>query len=239
VTREALARDAAAIIREEGWSGLTMEKLAIRGGMAKGTVYNYFRDKGEIIRFLIRQNEDRMGQKMSALNLDEREPLEALRDALRVLIEDLYGNRQFISAMIRSEEGAAGPGKGPCAIAKEDRPLWKIRAILLSIITRGNVRGTFRPFDPGLMEAFVHAVIMGVFWQILVTPLEMDGASLVRVVTELILKGLCGDKEPKAPEMPAANPEDPETTTENASPAWIAANYARELLQLPKAGDGG
>jgi len=89
MTRDILAREAAALLREEGWGGLTMERLASRVGMAKGTVYNYFQDKGEIVRFLIRRDEERLEAELAGLHLEEREPAEALRLALEVLMRGI------------------------------------------------------------------------------------------------------------------------------------------------------
>ncbi len=190
MTRDILAREAAALLREEGWGGLTMERLASRVGMAKGTVYNYFHDKGEIIRFLIRKNEERLEGELAGLNLEEREPREALRLALEAVMRDLYKDRQFISAMIRSEDGMTFPAKVPCGASREDRPLGGIRGIFLSVVERGIARGDFRDVDPVLMEAFLHAVVMGVFWQLFVGTIRSDEETLVRTVTEMALEGV-------------------------------------------------
>jgi len=194
MTRDILAREAAALLREEGWGGLTMERLASRVGRAKGTVYNYFQDKGEIVRFLIRRDEERLEAELAGLHLEEREPAEALRLALEVLMRDLYTNRQIISAMIRSEDGMTFPAKAPCGVPKEGRPLGGIREVFLSLVERGIARGDFRASDPALMEAYLHAVVMGVFWQLCVGSLRSDEGTLIRTVTEMALEGICAGR---------------------------------------------
>ena len=52
MTRAALYEAAVGILQDEGLQGLTMERLAVSAGVAKGTVYNYFRDKKEIVFFV-------------------------------------------------------------------------------------------------------------------------------------------------------------------------------------------
>ncbi|MBP5212298.1 MAG: TetR/AcrR family transcriptional regulator, partial [Pyramidobacter sp.] len=52
VMREKVFECTCALLREEGWRAFTMEKLAARMGVAKGTLYNYFRDKESVILFI-------------------------------------------------------------------------------------------------------------------------------------------------------------------------------------------
>ena len=59
---------ACAMLREAEWRRFTMKDLAARMGVAKGTVYNYFRDKDAVILFirdcLARQITDRIRRDM-------------------------------------------------------------------------------------------------------------------------------------------------------------------------------
>jgi len=86
------------------------------------------------------------------------------------------------------------PAKAPCGVPKEGRPLGGIREVFLSLVERGIARGDFRASDPALMEAYLHAVVMGVFWQLCVGSLRSDEGTLIRTVTEMALEGICAGR---------------------------------------------
>lgn len=46
---------ASELAREVGFSHLTMEKVAEKAGVSKGTIYTYFKDKQELLRMLMRE----------------------------------------------------------------------------------------------------------------------------------------------------------------------------------------
>ncbi|HKI46771.1 MAG TPA: TetR/AcrR family transcriptional regulator, partial [Balneolales bacterium] len=50
ITREGIYKAVEKIIAEDGIEGLTMNRLAEQAGIAKGTIYLYFKDKKELIQ---------------------------------------------------------------------------------------------------------------------------------------------------------------------------------------------
>lgn len=83
---------ACAMLREAEWRRFTMKDLAARMGVAKGTVYNYFRDKDAVILFirdcLARQITDRIRRDMER----ERDTRRLLR---RIVLKSIEGMKEF------------------------------------------------------------------------------------------------------------------------------------------------
>jgi AcrR family transcriptional regulator len=53
VTRDTLLRASEEIFAEKGIDGARIEDIAVRAGVAVGTIYNYFGDSGELLKALI------------------------------------------------------------------------------------------------------------------------------------------------------------------------------------------
>ncbi|NPV29907.1 MAG: TetR/AcrR family transcriptional regulator [Firmicutes bacterium] len=143
--RTAILRAAAAVFAAKGFHPATVEEIAARAGVGKGTVYEYFSSKKELFRELLRAG---MESYLAAV----RKRLEASGPAREVLTEIARAHFRFAAehgALARLLfEGQGGPASWAGEWLKEaqDRKL----AVLIRIIARGIARGEFRPVDPRL-----------------------------------------------------------------------------------------
>jgi AcrR family transcriptional regulator len=105
--RSELVAAAHALVKEEGYEGLTIRKLAKRVGYAPMSVYSYFADKQEI---LVALAEDAFAQ--LAERAERNQPAEPL-DALR------HGMREFAAF------GRENPNEYRTIMILKRRPNWK------------------------------------------------------------------------------------------------------------------
>lgn len=196
-TRDRAFKCACSILREEGWNGFTMDNLASRMGVSKGTLYNYFRDKAAVIVFLCNRAARLLAEDMASTmesNHDTRELLQYVIDSsLRGMKNFRFLNIAVWEMMEESgcnedlERDAAG---GPLAL---------LISTLTRIIERGIREGTVLPGDPAVIATVLYSSLVG---------LEVAGRHMNiqdnseeedyrtrKQITEMLLRGICVPEE--------------------------------------------
>lgn len=192
MTRDALYMAAKEILCEGGWKGLTMDKLAKRAGVAKGTVYNYFRNKQDIVLFVIERDDEPLRRKIRLLAEEARPVEDILGEVLELICLGLIENKRMNTAMVRAFYEGEFDWESPC----ED-PMAETRAITRRLLQRGMDQGVFRPRDPVLLEILINSIWMGLIESIALGELNDLSESFVSSVKDMILNGLLVRKEEK------------------------------------------
>ena len=189
--RDRACECACALLREEGWNAFTMEKLAARMGVAKGTLYNYFKDKDSVILSI----RDRVSAHAAAAL--ERE-MERNGDSAALL-------RETIAAMLRGmkEYHFLHVPLGEIVLRHLDaNSLRELsdnggspRQVLAKLIARGMREGVFRAGNAELTAALIQSAVAGVdmgccFDEIL----DTESERVQKELCGLILRGICIDK---------------------------------------------
>jgi AcrR family transcriptional regulator len=73
--REAILDAAERVFAARGFTGVRMSDVAAEAGMATGTLYNYFENKGEILGSLMRARGNDLLRELEATHETERDPL--------------------------------------------------------------------------------------------------------------------------------------------------------------------
>ena len=184
MTKDAIFKAAFAILMEGGWHELTMERLAKKTGIAKGTVYNYFTSKSEVIRFIILRTSAPMRKKILGLDFEKGHPRELLARVMEILMKDLFENRLGVSAVAKAlgEESRMLPGK--------DDVFREIRERILHTLERGISEGVFKKCDPVVAEEGLHSLFIGMGQRISSGHLVGLDEALPGFLVETVLDGL-------------------------------------------------
>lgn len=189
MTRDVLYKAARELLEEEGWRGMTMERLARRAGMAKGTVYNYFPNKREILFFVMDRNTRPLREMVREIDLETANPLETVQVVVRSILQSMYQYRRSVVALIRAFHEDAEFKTDH--LSEEKHPMWEVRVFLREAIRRGVEQGAFRPVDPVIAETAINSIIMGMARQLVLgtedTPLEEFAVSLGDIVLNGII----------------------------------------------------
>lgn len=191
LTRESLIGAAEELLREEGWEGATMERLARKAGVAKGTVYNYFRDKRALLVAVVERCTVRLRHIVASCD-DEADPAEVLRQVMRESFSQLCRNRRIIAALFLACRDEEGRGRD---CDRRLSPLGDIRAFVRSVISLGVARGRFRPVDPALAEAVLYSAVIGLARHLSQRGLVVSEGAFAPAATEFLLDGLCARRE--------------------------------------------
>lgn len=85
---------AAALIAEQGYTATSVDDIAARAGVAKGSVYYNFGSKADILEAILQRGVRRLAELMSAAR-DDREGLDALENMAVAALEVIRDNTDF------------------------------------------------------------------------------------------------------------------------------------------------
>lgn len=186
--RESLLAAAEELLTQEGWKGATMERLAQAVGIAKGTVYNYFRDKRELLWAVVERNTANLRHLVASLDVEKGDPVALLTRVLEETLSGFHRDRHVIAALIQAYHEDRELGHD---CAAHHPPLTEVRTFIRKVIARGAAEGIFRPVDPTLGEAVVNATIVGLAKQLVFDKLDIPGEGFAEAVKTILLQGLC------------------------------------------------
>jgi AcrR family transcriptional regulator len=153
--REEILRHAAAVFKEKGYRGATLDDISERLLLTKGSLYYYFRNKEEILYHCHDVSLDHVLRCLRTLDRSGVPPSERLRallrEHIRVMIDDLR------AASMAIEFTSLSPPLLRKIVAKRDR----YEAGLRGLLEDGMARGEFAPGDARLL-AF--AILGSINW---------------------------------------------------------------------------
>ncbi len=82
---------------------MTMDKVAQKAGIAKGTVYLYFKDKNELLEKVLEQGFERMFERIKSKVNTQKGHVEKLRVLIAENINHIYENRYFFKTVFLDE----------------------------------------------------------------------------------------------------------------------------------------
>lgn len=157
--KERVFREGCRILMEDGWGGFTMEKLANAVGVAKGTLYNYFKDKLDVVTFINGQLFAQMAQHVSPILERDGDCRDILRECIRDSISHMEGSRFLRMVMVEMHRKSVSADNGRCFMRDPDN---KVHGVFMKFFKRGIGEGVFKPLSPGLLEIFMTSVFDGI-----------------------------------------------------------------------------
>lgn len=195
MTRDSLISAVEKLLQEEGWKGTTMDRIAKEAGVSKGTVYNYFKDKRDILFSVMERNTEEIREFVQSVDLSQSDPVELLRKIVGKTLMDLYEKRRLISATVQAyyEDKDLRRKIHPDQACQEDHPMREVRKVMAEVIAMGVKSGVFLPIEPAMAEAAINAMIMGVAKQFSAGMVSFPGEVYVYTVRDLVIRGLLAD----------------------------------------------
>ncbi|WP_269932326.1 TetR/AcrR family transcriptional regulator [Aminobacter sp. HY435] len=146
--RAELVAAAHALVREEGYDGLTIRKLATRVGYAPMSVYSYFADKHEILMALAEDAFVDLARRMR--QNQPADPLDAVRAALSEYAEFGLGNPNEYRTVFMTEK-PKHPAKETFAQMERENPAFRIIVERVeACIAAGRLKGDARAIATAL-----------------------------------------------------------------------------------------
>ncbi len=186
--REAVYEGAVAVLTEHGLNGTTMDRVAAAAGMAKGSLYNHFRSKQELLEFVRDRAVAPMQEALEEIVENKLCAAEKLASISRLWREYLVKHHAVFEFLINDHAAKR--------LLRDTEQTVRASGIkqIATIIEQGIQKGAFRPVDvTAAAEIFVSASIGMVeqeFAAGISRPVDEAGDALMGV----FLHGLCGSE---------------------------------------------
>jgi AcrR family transcriptional regulator len=140
--KDAIFEAAVSVLSEHGVNGMTMDRVAAAAKLAKGSLYNYFRNKNDLIHFIYRRIVDPLSQAIEEIVQDDLPAIEKLEKTLATLYEHFVKQGGIYGLLVKDE--ATRDIVAPSKKSGRSRALRHFTVIL----EQGIKEASFRPLDP-------------------------------------------------------------------------------------------
>jgi AcrR family transcriptional regulator len=187
--KQSLHQAAVKVLARDGLEGLTMDRVAGEAEIAKGTLYNYFKNKEDFLVYMERASFEPLDQEVDQI-LDSHQPPERkLEKFILTSLNYFDSNREFFRVFLDPE--LTGRRSNPEA---KNRHLQLVEKIGL-VFEEGIRAGSFRPMNPVKLGAmFVMAC-----GAMLIRRLRTEGRDPVeedaRLIVEVFFEGIRAEGE--------------------------------------------
>jgi AcrR family transcriptional regulator len=103
--KEAILEAATVVLSEGGIKGLTMDRVAVAAGLAKGTLYDYFRNKEDLLRFVYDRILEPVVQGVEEIVAGELPAMDKLECTLQSLFAQTAQHRGVLGVLLRDDTG--------------------------------------------------------------------------------------------------------------------------------------
>lgn len=136
---------ARALLVQRGFQDVALDDVARKAGVAKGTLFLYYKDKEDLFRAAFSDLVDRLGAQLEAVRSSPLEGRALLEDAARIVLEHFDSNKDFVVH-------GRFPGCGNSASSRLRDKMVKNLDVLAAIVERS---GLARASDLDQSAAFL------------------------------------------------------------------------------------
>jgi len=180
-TAHRIFRSAIELMQDEGFDGVSIEKICERAGIARATFFKHFANKAAIFSVFSDIICERLDEELSAQDLTPKERLTLIADHLQRLIDELGAVAPDMLAAFTSD---------PAGGFKLDEPNTGITQRIMAIIKDGQSDGTFADhWSAEDIAISLASAWVGVSRRRLVSNSEPN-ERLIHRVLDLILNGI-------------------------------------------------
>jgi AcrR family transcriptional regulator len=156
--KNSISEAAVSLLNEYGFDGLTMDRVAKAAELAKGTLYNYFKNKDELVINLIEMRFEPIHQELLKIQNSDSSPPDKIKNIIRALLS-FFEDESALMVIITTTEGLSLAVKNS-ADAKREIGL----KIIARIIEEGFKKGFFRKFNGIQVAKMIFGAIHASFY---------------------------------------------------------------------------
>ncbi|MBM4334991.1 MAG: TetR/AcrR family transcriptional regulator [Deltaproteobacteria bacterium] len=182
------------VIAELGFADASMERIAHEAGVAKGTIYLYFRNKEELLAHVAEHGFAVMLERARAAASRERSAEGKLAALLRAGLEHSSANQAIFRAL--QEQRLLAPESPPLLAATLERNLERLVSFVAGVIEQGTRSGELRACDPRRASRFLVESMRGAILERLREPSRTSVQADAEAIVDFFLHGV-GATEPK------------------------------------------
>jgi AcrR family transcriptional regulator len=155
--KSSISEAAIAVLNEYGFAGLKMARVADAAGVAKGTLYNYFKNKDELLVYVMDMKFEAIFRSFLQVRDSKLIPPKKIEAIIREALTFLEGERSLVLVVIDAE-GLSLPVKDKANGKREE-----VIRIIAAIIEEGIKGGFFKKFDAVQIAKLIFGAIHASF----------------------------------------------------------------------------
>lgn len=172
--KDSLHRAVVQILVEEGWQKLTMERVTQAAGIGKGTLYNYFKDKEELLRYVVQNSLDPLDAEIDKVLGSVMPPDEKLKNVVLCMMRYFEENRAFFRVLLDPE--LSGPRMDPKGRDRHQLLVLKISRVYEEGMRKGLFRALLPEKAAAMFVMSIVALVMGRMLKDENNPIEEEAA---------------------------------------------------------------
>ncbi|MBN2398556.1 MAG: TetR/AcrR family transcriptional regulator [Deltaproteobacteria bacterium] len=185
LTRQGILDAAIGLLMRDGIQGLTMERVAAEAGVAKGTLYVYFKNKEEILDAAVETSFDPLIGELSSLLNDDQTPDRKLAEFSLCHLRFFDEHRDLIRVIFYDRERIHSEKNH-----YTDERYRNIVQQVADVLDEGVRRGLFVSLDSTRIAAMFIETNMGMVMQRIHDGISGDVEKDAKQVTDLLMNGL-------------------------------------------------
>ncbi len=99
-TKRAIFESAIKIFSTNGYDGATMDEISVSAGVAKGTVYYYFKSKDEVFKYIITEGVSLLREQIESINAGDGDYNFKLRELSKDQLKLVFENRDLFKVIM-------------------------------------------------------------------------------------------------------------------------------------------
>jgi len=99
-TRKIIFDAAIKVFSSNGYESATMDEVASKAGVAKGTLYYHFKSKEELFYFVVQSGIDLISDEVSKAIENIDDPVEKMKEAARLQLKYVYTNKDLFRVIM-------------------------------------------------------------------------------------------------------------------------------------------
>ncbi|MCF7935052.1 MAG: TetR/AcrR family transcriptional regulator [Synergistales bacterium] len=175
------------LMKESGWESFSMGRLAERAGVSKGTIYNYFKDKRELLWFILDKGIEEVTATLDQLIASASSWREALEKALRY---EMVQRERHAGVIVSIMHAIHQDRELQQRAQSSEFPVDRIRRRYRQILEGGVESGEFREISVDTLEMLCFSLLIGTakIWN--VGNGDVTSGSIADTVFSILQKGL-------------------------------------------------
>lgn len=178
---------ASKLIVEHGYEKLSIRKLASEIEYSPAVIYNYFRNKDDIIKAITFENYNRIYKELMNIDIESMAPKTALRSGLLKLAQLIIDRREHFRATLLSGVTTMDDGS-------DDNDAMNM---LINLLNKGVESGDFDIADTRYTAYLITTGIFGMISMLVLNNVYDDSMinSMINGHVELIIKGVVNNEK--------------------------------------------
>jgi AcrR family transcriptional regulator len=149
--RESILKAALLLFSEKGFYGTTMDEIAEKAMVAKGSIYTYFKSKQDLFISIITEGFGILRNKFEEISEKPLSSKEKIEEAVSFYLDYFEKHRHFFKTILFERRSLMGRKISPSKREEHRREYEKLIDILSAIFDEGIKRGEFKPYNSWVM----------------------------------------------------------------------------------------